>query len=729
MTLRIHAPNPIRVGETGNVLVTSDNPGVVSLTYGAGLTGPSSVTIEGARVWRNGLKHGQYLARANCLQARDTFALFLEIDTDDIPVSNVATTGAYANMGVIGSLRSNAARRINWIIQIMQTYYINNAMPLFVWRYIQSNTSTSTESVLVSSPHYYTQSTSIRLIVTCEGTAVNFYWTTGTSADSAHQTGRTTPTGTMGVGEFFFIAVPGKFAKLEGTLPSQADREAFMSSGALPSGLAASYQGGHEIVESAPRFWDTSGNNLDLSDVDVPYWPVTAASGDYTDDPLNPVVPYAIVPVTAVATTGTTIDATRPRQGVPARASAAEKTESADQVTVTVEAPLVSIGPDTDATVEAYPADVYLQVCATPDGVVSLASDDPNLTVPATVEVSGGSATVTCTASADVTGATVTATYGDTTDTASVTVTEAAAPAETLVIGPDVTVSVDSYPAVIKLLVTSNTDGEVTVESDDTNIIPDSPVNVVSGEAEMDCLVIADVMGATLTASRLSGVSDTCTVTTTEAVATIKIGPSQTVRRGSTTVSVHITGEDGTVSLTSAPHGLDCPATATISSGEVDVSIPIMSAGTYTITATDDTGSDTAVVVVPGNYQATEDYDLVQDIADVIEDMIPAAGNAYHYDEIVIDDDGRLDAEDHVFGVRVIGTIEGPIVGGKTIMAEVAVASFPQVSPAEVEALQNYLSQEADWPAYVGAVVCNQVQVNALNGGDIVIYQLEVILG
>jgi hypothetical protein len=303
---------------------------------------------------------------------------------------------------------------------------------------------------------------------------------------------------------------------------------------------------------------------------------------------------------------------------------------------------------------------------------------------------------------------------------------------EVVEIGPDIDCQVPSYPHAFDLLLSGTYDGAATVVSDDANLVPTSPVTITDGVATVPCVASADITAATVTATGPGGDTGTCSVTVSEvpeSTVPIKVGPSQTVRRGSTTISVHISGQDGVVTLASTPHGLDCPASATISGGEVDVAIPIMSVGTYTITATQGVLSDTAVVIVPGNYQATEDYDLVQDIADVIEDMIPASGNAYHYDEIVIGDDGRLDAEDHVFGVRVVGAIEGPIVGGKTIMVEVAVVSFPQVSPADVEALQNYLSQEADWPAYVGAVVCNQVQVNELNGGDIVIYQLEVILG
>jgi hypothetical protein len=383
MTMNIFAPsNTVRVGDVIQLPFYCSEPGDVVFTSSDETVAvvESGITVAGTRVWRNGLKHGQYLARANCLQSRDTFALFAEIDTRSIPRTNTYTNNTYANIDVIGSVRADASRRWNWCLQVLQSSGLNASLPWYVWHYLQSNTSSVSESLLSSLQHYYTLNTTIRLIVTCEGTAVNFYWTTGTSADSAHPTGRTAPTGTMGGSEFFFIAVPGKFAKLEGSLPSQAQREAFISSGTLPPGLAASYQGGHEIVESAPVFWDTAGTN-DLTKTNVQYWPPAAASGDYTDDPGDPVVPYTSFQVVAQSVGTSTITARRRRNGVPYRTPPLSDAEVYEETTynLTVEAPLAS-----EQSV------LQLMIYADRDGTATISMDNPIIDFPASVAVVEG---------------------------------------------------------------------------------------------------------------------------------------------------------------------------------------------------------------------------------------------------------------------------------------------------------------------------------------------------
>jgi hypothetical protein len=525
------------------------------------------------------------------------------------------------------------------------------------------------------------------------------YSTTGTAAE---YTTAVNLNNTMGGTEATIMQAGCKFAKMEGGLPSQAQREAFMASGTLPSGLAASYQGGHEIVESAPVFWDTSGNNLDLSDVDVQYWPPAAASGDYTDDPLNPVVPYALIPVTAVATTDTTIDATRPRQGVPARASEAERIETATQVTVTVEAPLVSIGPDTDATVEAYPADVYLQVCATPDGVVSLASDDPNLVVPATVEIVGGSATVTCTASADVTGATVTATYGDTTDAASVTVTEAAAPAETLVIGPDIDTEVESYPDAIILLLTSNVDGDVEIVSDNENLIPMSPVTVIDGQAEVACLVTADVSGATVTASRDPGPSDSCSVTVSDVLTGdwIAVGPNQRTRIEGKRIVWPIrvrSSKDGAFTATASPEaGIIVSGPFELSSGACDITAQPTQAGTWTLTVEQDGRTD-SVTLEALTHVATptvRQYNLSAEIDAFFDFINRKYGFRPRFTPANVQDVRAEHATDRTYSRYAQGTGQPGSVFGAVALSYQVMISYSSATMAEQDL--GILREEAD---------------------------------
>jgi hypothetical protein len=329
-------------------------------------------------------------------------------------------------------------------------------------------------------------------------------------------------------------------------------------------------------------------------------------------------------------------------------------------------------------------------------------------------------------ATADVTGATVTATGpGGDTDTCSVMVSEQIAPAETLVIGPDVDVSTATYPATVTLLITSNTDGAVALASDNYRLTVSTPATVTGGVVEVEAIASEDVTGATVTASR-TGISDTCTVTVVQDVIPIAIGPTQALKRGSTTASVHISGADGTVALASTPAGLVCPTSATISGGEVDVDIPIRSSGTYTITATQGVQSEACVITVPSVYVSATSYDLIRDIADVIELMRHTDGNCYHYDETLFDDAEGLDYEDRAFTIQQSQGEHAGIIGGTLFSFDVAVAYRDQPPPSDQAQLINYLNREAEWPAYVAAAYCQSAIPQM--GTPVVIYQLQVQL-
>jgi len=249
---------------------TSD-PGTFDVDYPPGITGPATVTAAGSRAWRNGLKHGQYLARANCLQARDNCAWFFEIDPADLFGFDVASTAnLYPIIPICSNIKTNVVRRINWGFHLAR-WIISTSQQVTRLTYYQSNAAANAETL--SNPNVNPTynvlpfSAPLRIIVTADGRSLLWYWTTGTTSDGSATRGTTT--GIMGSPEATIIQFPMKFAKMEGSLPSQAQREAFMSAGTLPAGLAASYQGGHEINPAAPVFYDTSGNGLDLSDVDV----------------------------------------------------------------------------------------------------------------------------------------------------------------------------------------------------------------------------------------------------------------------------------------------------------------------------------------------------------------------------------------------------------------------------------------------------------------------------
>jgi hypothetical protein len=700
MTLRIHAPNPMRVGETANVLVTSDNPGVVSLTYGAGLTGPASVTIEGTRVYGNMGSGGDYASLISSVASgRLSTTIFLEVDVGRaLAASQAATNGATTILPVFGSIRTDLARRPNWML-----YLRSSNIGTYALGYFQSSTSSTGEIFYIKNSGYSFASGKIRFAVVLDdgtGGAGSVLIYTGARAN-VDSLSRAATSGTMG-GTEALVLTCGSIAGKISRAATDGELDTWFGGGDIPATNREVYYAGGQEPTPGQIVYDSVGTN-DLGPNDITGWQDAAlVHPDYTDDPGDPVVPYALVPVTAIATTGTTIDATRPRQGVPARASEAERIETADQVTVTVEAPLVSIGPDTDATVEAYPADLYLQVCAQPDGVVSLASDDANLAVPATVEIVGGSATVTATALADVTGAIITATYGATTDEATVSVTEAAAPAETLVIGPDTDTEVESYPDAIILLLTSNVDGDVEIVSDDPNLIPVSPVTVIDGQAEVACLVTADVTGATVTASRDPGPSDSCSVTVSDVLTGdwIAVGPNQRTRIEGKRIVWPIrvrSSKDGAFIATASPEaGLIVSGPFELSGGACDITAQPTQAGTWTLTVEQDgrTDSVTLEALSPVAIPTVRQYNLSAEIDGFFDSINRKYGFRPRFTPANVQDVRAEHATDRTYSRYAQGTGQPGSVFGAVALSYQVMISYSSATMAEQDL--GILREEAD---------------------------------
>ena len=301
--------------------------------------------------------------------------------------------------------------------------------------------------------------------------------------------------------------------------------------------------------------------------------------------------------------------------------------------------------------------------------------------------------------------------------------------AEAITIGPDVDCQVPSYPATFDLILSGNYDGAATVVSNNASLVPTSPVTIVNGVAVVACVASADVTGATVTATGPGGDTDACSVTVAEVpeeIIPIKIGPSQTLRSGVTSIYLHLTGEDGACAVTASPVvGLSgVPATVTIASGEADLTLTKMSAGTYTITATQGALTDTCAIVVPVGFAAATEYDLVQDIADMIETY----GVGYHYDPELLTDTGG-DLEDRMFTVRETDVVDGPMIGGKTVTIAVDAYYRNRAPSSDAKALIDYLNCEADAPSYVHALFATGGMVTDFEGAQKITYEIQVSLG
>ena len=628
--------------KTVEVFFNSTEPGTVTAAA-PGCTFPdgAEIEIEGTRVWRmnNRAGDGHCYGPGPETAQRNPCTIYCTV-----PFNKIQTINAYARYNYALQIARNYDKTsgvyTNWFIS---TYRPNGNSNYLTLTFIISQTKTSAPTTisLNVSLGLLTLSKILRIVVTINGTSLKI----NTSIDGA------APVETSGTlawtiadvcdNSTLLIADGSEFAHWSSVITG-TDFTNLVRYGTIPAGANCVYLANEE---SGNTLFDTSGNLRDSTlNADAAY-PSTGISRDFTDDPGDPVVPASSIRVTIPAGVASpvTLTLSRPRQGVPSRATDEERFE-------------------------------------TTTGTITLTTE-----------------------------------------------------AETITIGPDVTCQVLGYPQSFDLMIASNYDGSCAVVSNNAALVPTSPVTISNGVAVCACTVTADVTAATVTATGPGGDTDTCEVTVSEVPETIipvKIGPSQTVRRGSTSLVLHLSGAEGAVTLASTPAGLEVPASATISSGEATVTIPIMSAGTYTITATQGALSDTAVVTVPAIYVASDDYDLTRDAADVVEAFRPSTGgNNYHYDEELFGVEDKSDCEDRVFSIRIDGVQEGPVIGGKTVSLMIGVVAEPEARPADIQAMQDYLTQDAEWPSYVGACVCNVAAVARDGGADMIIYQAEIILG
>ena len=495
MTLTAH---PVTVSRRSNEAVTvtvpiySTEPGTVTASA-PGCTFPdgNQKAIVGMRAWRNGLKHGQYLARKTSDAAgRKDVSLCLEIDWTKVISSTGALTSAYASIPAVASIAYDKQRMINWGIAL-QIYKVADATQTYRIIYYQSNAASAGEATFscYATPLSSSPPTATRIVITLPDPATDSkiynYWTTGTASDLT-LTGRVVTDATMGGNQALVMSGMIKVSKFARML-SQADREGFVQSGTIPATPELSYQGGHEVVETAPVFWDTSGNNLDLFADSINLWPPAAASGDYTDS--VPVVPASSIRVTIPAGVASpvTLELSRERANVPPRASEAERIEkTTGTITLTTEAETITIGPDVTCQVPSYPQSFDLLIASNYDGSATVVSNNAALVPTSPVTISGGVAVCACTVTADVTAATVTATGpGGDTDEAIVSVHDVLT-GDWIAAGPNCRTRIEGKRIVWPIRVRSSKDGDFTAAADPpTGIIIAGPFEIASGACDI----------------------------------------------------------------------------------------------------------------------------------------------------------------------------------------------------------------------------------------------------
>lgn len=543
MNLKLFGPGAtVRVGDTFNLVVACDNPGIVNLVYGPGLTGSATANIAGTRVYGNMGVEGDFLAILDVGQTRDNVTFFFTINFAD-KIQGWTTTPAASMAGrpLFYNGKRTGTNRVNWLI----TYY-NFSGNQYIY-YVHSLTSIN--NAVAAVVHTCTGETGVvKFAIVKDNTAGTVAIYRNNRSEVVVSAATHTTTDTMGSPEIMMFYHGLNLSKIN-RIATDLELDDWFASDLIPTtDLDFSYLGGHEIIEATPKIWDASSNERDLYKYDFVGRP-SKMHADFTDT--IPVTPYAIVPVTAISTTGCTVDATRARQGVPSRASYAERVEVADQLNLTVLAAL----PNEQYTAQLL---IYSDVAAT----ALITMDNPIINFPASVVVAAGKNQI----SGLITGdgvCNVTVNINGVTDVTTFTIDRIAA---LLSMGPDIDQGVESFPAALKMHVYSNSDDSIDLVSDNAEIIVSSPVLITNGVAEVDVTINEETTG-TITATNDLGMTAVAAVDVYYNPLLLKIGPPQTVLRGDADLTIYlivVSDTPGTVALASSDINLEVPASVVI---------------------------------------------------------------------------------------------------------------------------------------------------------------------
>ncbi len=367
---------------TVTVPIYSTEPGTVTAAA-TGCTFPdgADVVIAGTRTWRarnmaNTDGFNVPTAGSDAISARDncTIAVDLDIDALDVlPVSFATASPIIYNY--------SGARRINWGISLIKFATGTQIYPA----YVQSNTPTSNETSLglVPSPYWQLYSGVKKLLITLSGTDVYVYIDNNTPIGPV---ARTAPTGV--IANPYTVIRYCRRATYWASVLSSADIAAWMAGTDTTAAPVVNYT----LMEESPaKPYDASANAYDgVYDLDANY-PASQIVRLSTDAPGDPVVPASSIRVTIPAGVASpvTLTLTRPRAGVPVRASDAERIESTTGTITIVDIPaVVHVGPPQIVSAHLYENPVaYCHITTDRPGTVTITCDRTIIDFPATVVV------------------------------------------------------------------------------------------------------------------------------------------------------------------------------------------------------------------------------------------------------------------------------------------------------------------------------------------------------
>ena len=452
MVMRLLLPGTLTAGKKAVLHIVADDPGLVELTYSGPITGPSQVTIPGARQYRyGGNPAGQYAARllsANQGQDRNPASWIIRLRPEDIAgaVSYLYNwVESYYAVPIVTCARvydtAPTPPRINW--QIGSVWAFGYAAASYRVAYpLWASPNDASLPTLYSPPGIeYGNAIDYTLAavqVVSGGSLVRYML----NATGGVQTNSVTcnPTGTMGGTEVIFAQWPfAEFIKYSRALTA-AEASNYLLYGTIPSDPQIAYLGGHEI-DGPQRVYDSGPMGLHLGEADLSVYPGNgfgAPSCAHRYIETSPVQPVA-VEIEVEGAGNATITAKRTRVGVPTSRPDSERfeTATANLLVEPVSVSKVYLGPALTLRPERSVTAVgeLLVATAAPvsgDATISVVPST-GLIVPSTVELAEGAGIVVATATAPGTY-TVTATIEGKSASATVKAVVDAKPAKAVTI-------------------------------------------------------------------------------------------------------------------------------------------------------------------------------------------------------------------------------------------------------------------------------------------------------
>lgn len=406
MVMKVLAPDVI--SGKAKAFIVADDPGLVDLTYSGPITGPSQVTIPGARQYRyGGHPAGQYAARllsSGQGQDRSPASWLIRLRPEDIAgavaYQMIATwSGAYYGVPLLWCAQPSA--RVDWMVSSYWAHGVVAGSMRAAYILWASATPSANPSMYTPTSIEYgdaEQYATACVLTVSNGTLTRYMRGPNGAVQTA--TASCSLSGTMGGTEVICAQWPfEQFLKYSRAITAQEAAD-WLLNGTIPSDPQIAYLTGHEI-DGTQRVYDSGPMGLHLGEHDMSQYPGTGfvsprCAHRYVETaPVQPVT----IEIEPSGTGSATITAKRTRVGVPTSRPDSERFETATASVTTVEVlpeEWITVGPNQRTRIEGKRIVWPIRVRSSKDGTFTATADPAaGLIVSGPFELSGGACDIT----------------------------------------------------------------------------------------------------------------------------------------------------------------------------------------------------------------------------------------------------------------------------------------------------------------------------------------------